>query len=67
MTIFHPPLGVGLSETCINDTRTKPKGCRMEGGSWGWPGKGVGIGGKRRQLYLKNNFLKNMGKNCKSE
>ena len=35
----------GLSGTCTKDTRTKPKGSRIEGGKWGWLGWGRGVGG----------------------
>ena len=44
----------GFSGTCIKDTWTKPKGVgsRVESGD-GWGGGGV-VGGKWRQLYLKN-------------
>ena len=42
----------------IKDTWTKPKGIRISGGKWGWLGLGEWWGGKWRQLYLNNNFLK---------
>ena len=33
----------------------KPKWGKIEGGRWGWLGKGGMVGGKWRQLYLNNN------------
>ena len=44
----------GLSGTCIRAAWTKPKGDRIRGGRWGWVGRGRGVGGKWRQLYLNN-------------
>ena len=32
----------------------KPKGGRIEGGRWGWAGRGKAVAGKWRQLYLNN-------------
>ena len=40
--------------TCIKDPWTKPKGCRIEGGRWGWVEQGRVRGRKWRQLYLNN-------------
>ena len=34
----------GHQGTCIKDTRTKPKGGRIEGGRWGWLGLGGAVG-----------------------
>ena len=48
--------------TCIKDTRTKPKGDRIESGSWGWVGWGKVVGGKWQQLYLNNNKKRERGK-----
>ena len=50
--------GKGCQGTCIKDTRTKPKGDRIEDGRWGMAGWEVVVGGKRRQLYLNNNKKK---------
>ena len=49
--------GKGCQGTCIKDTWTKPKGCRIKDGIWGWVGKEVVVGGKWRQLYLNNNKM----------
>ena len=50
--------GKGCQGTYIKDTRTKSKVGRLEGERWGWLGCIGVVGGKWRQLYLKNNFLK---------
>ena len=55
----------GFSGTCIKDPWTKPKGGRIEGGSWGWLGSGGVVGRKWRQLYLNNKFKKLKNKNKK--
>ena len=36
--------GKGHEETCIKDTWTKPKRGRIEGGWWGWVGRGQWLG-----------------------
>ena len=38
--------GKGHQGTCIKDTRTKPKGDRIESGRWGWLEWGIVVGGK---------------------
>ena len=50
-----------MKDMC-KDPWTKPKGERIEGGRWGWMGKGKVVMGKWKQLYLKNN-KKNLKKN----
>ena len=35
-----------FSGTSIKDTCTKPKGCRIEGGRWGWLGWDSGEGNR---------------------
>ena len=54
----------GHQGTCIKDPDpwTKPKGDRIEGGRWGWVGRGKVVVGKWRQLYLNNNKS-----NCSTE
>ena len=37
-------IGKGRQETCVKDTRTKPKGDRIKGGRWGGWGGGSGRG-----------------------
>ena len=49
--------GNGQQGTCIKDTRTKPKGVRIKGVSWGWLGREKVVVGKWRQLYLNNKII----------
>ena len=50
--------GKGCQGTCINDSWTKPKGGRTEGGRGGRVGQGKVVAGKWRLLYLNNNKKK---------
>ena len=50
--------GKSCQRTCIEDTWAKLKGARIEGGRWRWLGWEGVVGGKWRQLYLKNNKKK---------
>ena len=40
----------------------KAKGGRIEGGMWGWVGRGEVVVGEMRQLYLNNNKKKEKNK-----
>ena len=55
--------GEGFSGTTIKDTWTRPRGWVESGerGGDGWD-RGWSVGGKSRQLYLKNNNIKKIKK-----